>query len=105
MRRRERSEPSGLRPPPELAAYDEARWLPLVDPEGYDVDAYRQVRDRRPFGPARLSFDAWRRGEAGRLWFRERVDWYRAHGWPGGMTQLDLLREEARAKVASAGSS
>jgi hypothetical protein len=98
VRRRQAAETTVPEPPAELLEYDEARWLPLVDPAAYRVDDHRQRYEGRAIGPARLSFNDWTRGEARRLWLRQRIAWCRAHGWPGGATPLDLYREEARAR-------
>ncbi len=93
MRRRERpSEP----PPSRLLAFDSAEWLGLVDPDGYDPDHYRNRREWQSYGPVRLSFEAWREREARSAWVRARVAWARSHGWPGGLTGVDLLRLEVQ---------
>ncbi len=83
-------------PPPELLVYDEAVWVDRVDPTGYDEKQHRIVREGVPYGPVQTSFEEWRAVEARARWVRARIDWAREHGWPGGLTGLDLLRLEVQ---------
>ncbi len=94
MRRRQQE---GTPPPAELVEYDAAVWLPRVDPDGYRADHYRNRNPDGPYGPVRYTFEAWHRDRARGLWRRARQDWCAEPGWPGGLTRVDLLREEGRA--------
>lgn len=94
MRRRARTDI--VEPPGRLVAYDEADWLPLVDPSEYDPESYRNRRNGEPYGEPRFRFEDWRRGQAFGLWTRARHDWCREHGWPGGWDIIDLMRQEVR---------
>ncbi len=93
MRRRQ---VQGSPPPPGLLSYDEAVWLPQVDPEDYREDDHRNRTPEGPYGPVRYTFEAWRRDRAAGLWLRARLDWCAEHGWPGGRDRVDLLREFAQ---------
>jgi hypothetical protein len=87
-------------PAARLRAYDPVDWLPLVDPDGYDPDRYRNRRDGQPYGEPRVTFEDWRRQEAWGQWTRARLDWCSEHGWPGGLDVVDLLREQVRVVLA-----
>ncbi len=91
MRRRlERSDRA--EPPARLLTFDAADWLPLVDVLAYDSDCYRNRADGVPYGEPTLSLHDWQHREALTLWSQARLDWYRQHGWPGGLDFIDLLR-------------
>ncbi len=81
MRRRERTPPGFVEPPPRLLAFDEADWLPLVDVTEYHPDDWRNIRDHVPYGLPRMSFEDWRRDRAWHLWSSARLDWCERHGW------------------------
>jgi hypothetical protein len=85
-------------PAARLRAYDPADWLPLVDPDDYDPDDFRNRRDWQPYGEPRVAFEDWRRQQAWNLWTRARLDWCGVHGWPGGLDVVDLLRESAHVR-------
>ena len=85
-----------MEPPARLVAYDTAEWLPLVDPDGYDPERYRNRRDGESYGEPRMSLEDWRHGQAWGLWTRARHDWCQQHGWPGGLDIIDLFRQEVR---------
>jgi len=90
MRRRVKADL--IEPPGRLLVYDPAEWLPLVDPTGYDVDRWRNIRNGVPDGEPHLSAEGWRQTEARTMWMHTRLDWCQRFGWPGGLTVLDLLR-------------
>ncbi len=91
-------------PPARLLAFDPADWLPLLDARAYDPDMYRQRRDGVPYGDPSVSFRNWQHQEARSLWGRARRAWHEEHGgWPGGLTPLDLLRQERAERRAAVG--
>lgn len=96
MKRRVRPVDPATAPPARLVDFDPADWLPLVDPSDYHPDDWRNIRNHVPYGEPRFSFDNWRRQEAWNLWTRARYDWCEQYGWPGGLTVLDLMQEQAR---------
>ncbi len=93
MRRRQRTPPGYVEPPPRLLAFDLADWLPLVDASAYHPDNFRNIRDHVPYGPPRMSFEDWRRDRAWHLWSDARLSWCERHGWPGGLDCLELLQQ------------
>ncbi len=79
-------------PPARLRTYDPADWLSLVDQTRYDREA------------PRLSREDWLRQEARALWGRARLEWHDEHGgWPGGLTPIDLLREQMASRRRAVG--
>jgi hypothetical protein len=98
--RRRTSSPSRevLEPPARLLAFEPADWLPQVGPSDDDAEQHRNVSDGVRVGPPSVSAPAWRLQQARRLWLRARLAWCREHGWPGGLTALDLLRQEVAAR-------
>ena len=81
--------------PARLRAFDPADWLPLVDLDEYDPEAHRCRNAQGPYGPPMLSRETWAVQQARALWGRARCDWREEHGgWPGGVSPLDLLRQE-----------
>ncbi len=91
MRRRlERSERA--EPPARLLEFDASDWLPLVDDSEWR--RYGQAGALQPLA-------AWRLHEALTLWSQARLDWYRQHGWPGGLDFIDLLRETVAIRRAA----
>ena len=101
MRRRPKAS-CRFEPPARLIAYDEADWLPLVDPAGYEPEDYRNRGPDGPYGPPRWTFEAWRRQQAFSTWSRARLDWCTAYGWPGGLDHVELLRETVQVRRTSA---
>jgi hypothetical protein len=83
-----------VNPPGRLLVFDPADWLPLVDPAEYDPDEHRNRRDGQPYGEVKQHPDEWAMYRAHRLWSRERHAWHDRYGWPGGLTMLDLLRQD-----------
>lgn len=96
MRRRAGPVDPAHEPPARLIAYDEADWLPLVDPDDYDPERYRNRGPDGPYGEPRFTFENWLRQEAWNLWTRARHDWCQQYGWPGGLTIVDLFRQEVQ---------
>ncbi len=101
MRRRERTPPGFVEPPGRLLAFDLAEWLPLVDATEYHPDDFRNIRDRVPYGPPRMSFEDWRRDQAWHLWSSARLDWCDRHGWPGGLDWLELFQQTVQMRLRS----
>lgn len=97
---RRRVPPLVHEPPGPLLVFDLAEWLPLVDPGGYDPEAYRNRGPGGPYGPPVLSAENWRRGKAWGLWSQARLDWCDRYGWPGGLGVVDLLRQQVAARRA-----
>jgi hypothetical protein len=95
---RRRPRVTGPPPPAQLLAYDASEWQRLVDAAEYDPNRYRPCQNHQPYGEPIVGLDAWREHTARGLWLRARLDWCRAHGWPDGLTGLDLLREEVQAR-------
>lgn len=89
-----------VEPPGRLLVYDPADWLPLVDPCGYDPDAHRARVNCEPYGEPCMTAEDWRAHTARVLWSRARLDWCEQHGWPGGWTVLDLLRQSVQVRRA-----
>ncbi len=85
-------------PPARLVAFDPVDWLPMVDVLAYDPDHFRNRKDGVPYGES-ISLEAWREQEARLLWGRARLAWHQEHGWPGGLTAVDLLRQERAARL------
>ncbi len=82
-------------PPSRLLAFNPAEWLPLVDPSGYNPEMYRNRGVNGPYGEPSLSLQNWMNQEARTLWGRARRGWHDEHGgWAGGLSPLDLLRQE-----------
>ncbi len=96
--RRRRAASDRVQPPARLLVFEPADWLPRVDASGFESEQHRNVRDGVRVGPLRLSVPAWRLQQARSLWLRARLAWCREHGWPGGLTGLDLLRQELAAR-------
>jgi hypothetical protein len=88
-------------PPARLRAFDAADWLPLVDLTEYREDDWRDIRDRRPVGPVKFPFEAWRRDQAWHLFSRARLAWQEEHGWPGGLDCIQLLQETVGMRLAT----
>lgn len=84
MRRRPRPT-AVVEPPARLVALDVEEWLPLVNAVEYD----RAGQSGEP-----QDFDEWSLMQAHRLWSSARHAWLAEHGWPGGLTMLDLLRQD-----------
>lgn len=95
MRRRAET---GVEPPARLRSFDVKEWLPLVDPDDYDPDRYRSVVDGELRGKPSMTLEAWRHGQAREMWSHARLDWCRRYGWSGGLSVLDLLRQQARGR-------
>ncbi len=82
-------------PPPRLLEFNPADWLPLVPPAGYNPDMYRNRGVNGPYGEPSLSFENWWHQQARTLWGHARRAWHDQHGgWPGGLSPVDLLRQE-----------
>lgn len=92
-----------VEPPARLRAFEASDWVPLVDPGGYDPEAYRNRGPDGPYGEPLMSLSQWVTQQARSLWWRERVAWCRAHGWPGGLDWVDLFRAEVAARRRPAG--
>ena len=101
MRRRPPPVDPADEPPARLRAFDPDEWQPLVDPDDYDPDDYRNRMNWEPVGPVRTSFEAWRRQQAWNLWSRARTEWHKAHGWPGGLDYVELMQETVRIRRKS----
>ncbi len=86
-------------PPARLRAFDPADWLPSVDVLAYDPDRFRNRTDGVPYGEPTLSLHTWQHQEARSLWSRARLAWHQEYGWPGGLTAVDLLRQERAARL------
>lgn len=98
MRRRER--PVEAQPPAHLLAYDPADWLPQVDDAAYDPEQHRNIHAGERVGGPHYMHACWRQSQALQLWSRARQEWLHEHGWPGGVTIVDLLREDVRVRRA-----
>lgn len=98
---RRRDDRPQVEPPARLRCYDAAEWLPLVDLDGYDPDRYRNRGPEGFRGEPTFSAHDWRDLEAHQLWARARYAWVKLHGWPGGLTVLDLIRAEVGVRRAS----
>ncbi len=86
-------------PPAKLRVFDARDWLPMVDLSEYDPEQHRNRGPDGPYGPPTISLETWREQQARLLWGRARRAWHDQHGgWPGGLTPLDLLREELAAR-------
>ncbi len=82
-------------PPAKLLVFDVADWLPMVDLSEYDPEMYRNRGMNEPYGEPSLSLQDWQHQQARTLWGRARRAWHDEHGgWPGGLSPLDLLRQE-----------
>lgn len=103
MRRRPRTVDPMHEPPTRLRAYDPADWLPLVDPDEYHPDDWRNIRDGQPYGEPRFTFADWRTDQARHMWAKARHDWCDEHGWPGGQDFIDLMRQEVRLTIEGHG--
>jgi len=88
-------------PPARLRAFYPDEWLPLVDPDEYDPDDYRDRMNWEPVGPVRLSSADWRLNRAWRVWSRARMEWHKEHGWPGGLDYVELTQETVRMRRKS----
>ncbi len=89
-------------PPAKLRAFDPAVWEPLVDVSEYDPEQHRNRGPNGPYGPPSLSREDWKHQQARLLWGRARRAWHDEHGgWPGGLSPLDLLRQEVAARRRS----
>ncbi len=85
--------------PAKLRVFDARDWLPMVDPSGYNPEMYRNRGMNGPYGEPSLSFENWKHQQARTLWGRGRRAWHDEHGgWPGGLSPLDLLRQELAAR-------
>lgn len=93
-----RRAPAPVEPPARLVAFDEADWLPLVDPAGYHPDDHRNRSNAQPVGPVHRTLEQWRLGEAITLWSQARTAWHAEHGWPGGLDVFDVMRESMYAR-------
>ncbi len=85
-------------PPAKLRAFDARDWLPMVDLSEYDPEMYRNRGPGGPYGPPSVSLEDWARQQTRNLWSRARLAWHQEHGWPGGLTAVDLLRQERAAR-------
>ncbi len=86
-------------PPPRLLAFNAADWLTLVDLANYNPEMYRNRGVNGPYGEPSLSLQDWRHQQARTLWSRARRAWHDEYGgWPGGVSPLDLLRDELAAR-------
>jgi hypothetical protein len=83
-----------VQPPGRLLAFDPNDWLGMVDLAGYDPDEHRNRRDGLPYGEVKHHQDEWALFRAHQLWSRERHAWRDRYGWPGGLSMLDLLRQD-----------
>ena len=101
MRRRDLGD-GPIEPPSRLRCYDPAEWLPLVDLDGWDPDRYRNRGPDGFHGEPYWTLDDWRHHEAHQLWKKARYAWVKLHGWPGGLSVLDMLREEVGVRRANA---
>lgn len=65
----------------------------MVDPSGHASETYRNRGPHGPYGePSLLLQDR-------SMWGRARLAWHEQHGgWPGGLSPLDLLRQEMAAR-------
>ncbi len=90
-------------PPAKMLVFDPPDWLPMVDLSEYDPELYRNRGPDGPYGPPSLSREDWVRQQARLLWGRARRAWHDEHGgWPGGLSPLDLLREEVAVRRRAA---
>lgn len=85
-------------PPARLLVYAAADWLDLVDREAYDPDTLRNVSNGKSWGEPSRTRDQWAGEQAWALWFNARLDWHRKHGWSGGLSRVDLLRDSWEAR-------
>ncbi len=89
-------------PPARLLEFNPADWLPLVDATDYSAEMYRNRGVNGPYGEPSLSFENWKHQQARTLWGRARRAWHDEHGGcPGGLSPLDLLREEMALRRAA----
>ncbi len=73
-----------------------------MDLSEYDPELYRHRGSDGPYGPPSLSFEDWQHQRARTLLGRARRAWHDEHGgWPGGLSPLDLLRQEVAARRGS----
>ncbi len=84
-------------PPARLRAFDPAEWLPLVDVLAYGPDGHRnRTACRTASRGFRCALGSTRRpSRCGRA----RLAWHQEYGWPGGLSPLDLLRQERAARL------
>jgi hypothetical protein len=82
-----------LAPPARLVAFDPADWTPLVGEQRYNPENHR-LRSKGGAGPVTVTLAQWQHSQAYAFWTQARLDWCELKGWPGGLSVVDLLREQ-----------